>query len=244
MYSNKPDRLDCWNRVVLPVHLFFSGMPARSGHWHTSKTDACPREARMDLLINLLVAGAIITINRVAAVGFGMFIASALFIFKTGRSVIKRRYFADHFHSRKMRPAQDMKLLEEKGGKISILQLQGPIFFGSAEHLSEKSRDLYILIKGLITVTIYLPERRWHKRLFTFSSGTFLGEMSFLDGSPRSAGILAHEDSEVLCLSFADFEILSMQHPQIAEKMHRNIALELSGRLRRLSNQFRQLEDN
>lgn len=346
---------------------------------------SCPKEARIDIIINLFVAMITISINLIAAVGVGMLVASALFISKIGRSVIKRHYFADNFHSRKMRPNEHMELVKEKGRKISILQLQGPIFFGSAEHLAEKiqsttqqsmiiildfkhvseidstgaaillrieqnivqekkyilyanfqnnipvwsymvtmnfaaklnndnfftdtdaalewaednllnkhqfqqgimsefnldvvglfenftddelsviqkilihqvyikgdtvfsendkSRDLYILTKGLMTVTIYLPERDLNKRLFTYSPGIIFGEMSFLDGNPRSANVKAHDDSEVFCLPYAEYMLLCKQRPEMANKLLKNIALEISHRLRRTSSQVRELEDN
>jgi CRP-like cAMP-binding protein len=108
----------------------------------------------------------------------------------------------------------------------------------------DNSRDLYVLTKGLMTVTIYLPERDRYKRVFTYSSGVVFGEMSFLDGSPRSADVLAHEEAEVFCLRYDDFELLCKQNFKIANKLLKNIALEISHRLRRTSNQVRELEDN
>lgn len=345
----------------------------------------CPKEIRADLLITLFVVVITISINLIAAVGVGLLVATALFISKVGHSVIKRHYLADHFHSRKMRPTEHIKFLEKKGSCISVLQLQGPLFFGSAEHLSgelhktmgqasfiildfkrvsdidstgaaillrlqkdiskekkyllfahlqsnksvwtfiktmgvsdqlangtlfsdtdmaiewaedrllfveqiedgffpefdlgrvslfenftndeleavkailvhevfgkgdtvfrEKGncRDLYILIKGLMTVEVYLPETNRQKRLFTYSSGISFGEMSFLDGSPRSAGVWACGDSEVFRLPFDDFERLAKRKPEIAHKLFKNIALEISYYLRKTSQQVSELEDD
>jgi CRP-like cAMP-binding protein len=108
----------------------------------------------------------------------------------------------------------------------------------------DDSRDLYILIQGLMTVAIYLPDRGRNKRLFTYSSGISFGEISFLDASPRSASVWAYENSEVFRLPFSDFERLRKKNPEIAHKLFKNIALEISYYLRRSSKQIRELEDD
>jgi CRP-like cAMP-binding protein len=108
----------------------------------------------------------------------------------------------------------------------------------------DDGRDLYLLTKGSMSVKIHLPERNHHKRIYTYTSGVVFGEIAFLDGSSRSAAVWAHEDSEVLCLPFSQFETLRAEHPQIATKLITNLSLELSRRLRRTSNQVRLLEEN
>jgi len=343
------------------------------------------KEVILDLVITLIVAIVTVSINLIAAVAVGIMIASAMFIVRMGRSIIKRKYFGNQFHSRKMRSIEDAEALEKTGDRIVIIELQGPLFFGSAENLAaeiegmlsktqycilnlkrvndidstganiifqikkkmesenkyfllsqlrenptlwhylevmhvdrllknriifpdtdaalewaedhllgqihkdEKSnqkvhlsqfelfrdfsaeelntmqtklalkaygkgqqvfnegddgRDLYLLTKGSMTVTIHLPERNRQKRIFTYTPGIVFGEMAFLDGSIRSASVWAHEDSEVLWLSLQQFRALREERPEIATKLIMNIALELSRRLRRTSDQVRLLEDS
>jgi CRP-like cAMP-binding protein/anti-anti-sigma regulatory factor len=343
------------------------------------------KEVILDLVITLIVAIVTVSINLIAAIGVGILIASAMFIVRMGRSIIKRKYFGNQFHSRKMRSIEDAEVLEKTGDRIMIIELQGPLFFGSAENLAteiegmlsktqycilnlkrvndidstganiifqikkkmesenkyfllsqlrenptlwhylqvmhvdrllkdriifpdtdaalewaedhllrqihrdensdqkihlsqfklftgfsieelntmktklslqtygkgqlvfnegDDGRDLYLLTKGSMTVTIHLPERNRQKRIFTYTPGTVFGEMAFLDGSIRSASVWAHEDSEVLCLSLQQFHALREKRPEIATKLITNIALELSRRLRRTSEQVRLLEDS
>ena len=76
------------------------------------------------------------------------------------------------------------------------------------------------------------------------TAGTVFGEMAFLDGSIRSASVWAQEDSEVLWLSLQQFRDLREERAEIARKLITNIALELSRRLRRTSDQVRLLEDS
>jgi len=343
------------------------------------------REVFVDLVIMLAVAVVTVSINLITAVTVGILIASAMFIARMSRSIIKRKYSGSQINSRKMRSLQHAEYLEKTGEQIMVIELQGPLFFGSAEtlageiekmmrstqycilnfrrvnhmdstganiisqikrkmekenkylllshlrenrplwkflevmhdsellesrtifpdtdtalewaedHLLEKvnpdaqsdekkdlsridifrefsaeelktiesrltlhtynrgqlvfsegddGRDLYLLTKGSMSVKIHLPERNRQKRIFTYTSGVVFGELSFLDGSSRSAGVWAEEDSKVLCLPFSQFQILRIEHPQIATKLITNLSLVLSRRLRRTSTQVRLLEEN
>ena len=105
-------------------------------------------------------------------------------------------------------------------------------------------RNLFLLAKGLVSVRIHLPESDRYKRLITYSPGVTFGEMAFLDGSPRSADVWSDEDSETYVLSPADFSVLQNESPQIAIKLVRNIALEISDRLRIRTNEVRVLEED
>jgi sulfate permease, SulP family len=56
---------------------------------------------------------------------------------RMSRSNIRRRYNCDKIHSRKARTPEEAALLEKRGGDILGLELQGVLFFGSAEMLSD-----------------------------------------------------------------------------------------------------------
>jgi len=107
----------------------------------------------------------------------------------------------------------------------------------------DKDRNLFFLAKGSVSVRIHLPESDRYKRLVTYSSGVTFGEMAFLDGSPRSADVWSDEDSETYLLSPDDFTVLRDETPHIAVKLIRNIALEISDRLRIRTNEVRVLEE-
>lgn len=341
--------------------------------------------ALINLCLTTIVTVITISINLIAAVICGIIISSALFITKVGKSIVRRQYSGDRFHSRRMRNKSQTDVLERVGKQISVIELQGPLFFGSAEHLAAKidkslensptyfildmkrvneidstganiilrvkkkleslnkffllsnvkqnsslwefleamnvtqkldansifpdtdsalewsedqllkifnntiegskevpiseidllrnlsstelnifsknlvslkfakgekileegdsSRDLYLLKSGSVTVAMNLPEKKCCKRLYTFSPGIVFGEVAFLDGGKRSAGIWAHENTEVLKYPYKKFQDLQTNQPELAAKLIRNIALELSHRLRRISNQMRLMED-
>jgi SulP family sulfate permease len=118
--------------------------------------------------------------------------------------------------------------------------------FGRGKELireGEQSRDLYILTRGSVSIKINLPASNRKKRLFTFGAGVVFGEIALLDGNPRSAQVLAEEDSEAYRLSYAHFKKLCRENPDVAVKLLQNIAVVLSHRLRVRSEEVRMLED-
>lgn len=92
----------------------------------------------VDLAMALLVTGLIIGGNLVFAVGAGVVLASALFIVKMGKSIIRRRYCADKVRSRRVRPERQMEILRNEGWRIVVFELEGSLFFGSAEKLAKE----------------------------------------------------------------------------------------------------------
>ena len=346
------------------------------------------REQQKRILANLAVtiAVAVITVcvNLIVAVLIGIAIASGLFVARMGRSIIKRKYFGDQIHSKKVRTIKNSTLLQERGKGIIVYELRGPLFFGSADNLvreiesvmnqctyciidmkrvneidstgakilgqiSKKvnesgkyllisylrddpslsdflkamgvykildencffpdtdaalewaednvltqsielagisggiqleqmdilkdfsqeeiqalkqkltrktfkkgeiilkegdiDRNLFFLTRGSVSVRIHLPESDRYKRLITYSPGVMFGEMAFLDGSPRSADVWSDEDSETYLLSADDYHVLQDETREIAVKLIRNIALEMSNRLRIRTNEVRVLEE-
>ena len=92
----------------------------------------------LDLVVVVVVALLAVTINIVLAVLIGIVIAIAVFIARMSRSNIRRSYRCDTIRSRKARGRQQTALLEKLGAEIVVLELQGVLFFGSAETLSEE----------------------------------------------------------------------------------------------------------
>jgi CRP-like cAMP-binding protein/anti-anti-sigma regulatory factor len=58
------------------------------------------------------------------------------------KSVIRREYACDVVHSRKTREPRLMAVLSDHGRKIVVLELEGPVFFGTAENLAVRLDDL------------------------------------------------------------------------------------------------------
>jgi sulfate permease, SulP family len=96
------------------------------------------KDVMVTLVINLSVAAITVCINLVVAVIIGIAIAAAYFIAKTGTSVIRRNYTAQHIGSHKNRDLNASQIIKDNGSRIAVFELQGPIFFGSAERLAQR----------------------------------------------------------------------------------------------------------
>jgi hypothetical protein len=107
----------------------------------------------------------------------------------------------------------------------------------------QNDRDLLMMTRGLVSITLHLPNSDRTKRLFTVTSGAIIGEMALLDGQPRSTDVWADEDSEFYRLTFDGFKKICSDHPQIALKFVSNIALVINQRLRVRSQEIRMLVD-
>lgn len=96
----------------------------------------------VDLSVIVLVATFAIAVNIVLAVLLGFAVTVAVFLFRMSKSVIRREYTCDVVHSRKTREPRLMAVLSEHGRRIVVLELEGPIFFGTAENLALRLDDL------------------------------------------------------------------------------------------------------
>jgi len=81
------------------------------------------------------VTVAAVAANIVVAVALGIVITILLFLFRMSKSVVRRGYRCDGVRSRKTRDPKEMEYLGAHGAKIAVIELEGPIFFGTAENL-------------------------------------------------------------------------------------------------------------
>jgi glutaminase len=98
-------------------------------------------------------------------------------------------------------------------------------------HAGTIADELFILVSGSVEVRLRIDGTR-HQRLDVFSSGMSFGEMAFLDGSPRSADVVAMAPVECRLIQRTFFEVLGAQFPALKAKLLHAIAIQLSDRLR------------
>ncbi|MCK5687725.1 Crp/Fnr family transcriptional regulator, partial [Myxococcota bacterium] len=91
----------------------------------------------------------------------------------------------------------------------------------------DEGDSLFIIKSGKVKVVLYGENSR-EMILTIFKVGDFFGEMSLLDGQPRSASVIALEESDILVLSREDFVTHLKTWPATAL----NILSEMSVRLR------------
>jgi len=110
---------------------------------------------RKDLLGNfiiiLLVTFVTIFLNLIIAVGIGVVVSILMFVAKMSRRVIRRKYSGASIHSKRRRDENSMELLLQHGHKIAVLELDGSIFFGSADNLAQ---EIDVLSESGVTYVI------------------------------------------------------------------------------------------
>lgn len=94
------------------------------------------RDLVLDLGVAAIVSILAIATHIVVAVFLGIGLAVALFVLRMSRSNVRRLYRCDTARSRRARPPDAMTILEAEGASILVIELQGALFFGSAERLA------------------------------------------------------------------------------------------------------------
>ena len=92
---------------------------------------------------------------------------------------------------------------------------------------------IWLLEEGM--VSILANDSTVSARLSTFGPGQFVGEMGFIDGKTRSATAMADSPVAAFLLNRHAIETLVREQPATAVKITRNIARELSYRVRSTS---------
>lgn len=99
------------------------------------------REAATDLAVVLIVTGTTVFVGFVTATGVGLVVASLLFAARLSRTVIRGRLQGDHVRSKTVRSHAAAEFLDRHGQAIVVFELQGAIFFGSADQLARTIRE-------------------------------------------------------------------------------------------------------
>jgi len=91
----------------------------------------------LDLGISLFVSLISIVINVVLAVFIGILLAVFLFVLRMSRSNIRKTYRCDVVRSRRFRSPAELEILHRQGDSVLAIELQGALFFGTADRLAQ-----------------------------------------------------------------------------------------------------------
>jgi CRP-like cAMP-binding protein len=100
----------------------------------------------------------------------------------------------------------------------------GDVLFRSGD----EDRALWLLADGAVFVM------NGEEVLKTIEAPSVLGEIAFLDGGPRSAGLVAATDVEIARFDFSAFEALGAEDPDLARRMALDLGRITAIRLRLL----------
>ena len=91
----------------------------------------------------------------------------------------------------------------------------------------------YFIDEGEVRAEIRNTETDSDSVLSYVKAGAFIGEMSLLDGKPRSASVYAQTDVAARWLAREDFEKLCAEHPKLGFIILKNLGQDLSSKMRR-----------
>lgn len=95
---------------------------------------------------------------------------------------------------------------------------------------------LFFIVSGDVDVIKQFDTAK--HTIATLGPGRSVGEMSLIDGSPRSATVRAKTQLQLIVLKREDFNKLNEENPAVANKVLMGIASLLSSSLRETNNKF------
>lgn len=107
---------------------------------------------RFDFVVILAVIITAVSTDLLIASGVGIIFAIILFLREQMRSsVIRKKFRGNEIFSKKVRPTNEVAILEKHGNESIVLQLQGQLFFGTTDQLLNEiepylSQCKYILL--------------------------------------------------------------------------------------------------
>jgi SulP family sulfate permease len=101
--------------------------------------------------------------------------------------------------------------------------------------------ELFLIRRGEVRILRPVDESHSH-HISTFGRGSFFGEMSFLDGNPRSATAIAYCDTDLYMISRKTFDQFSEEHKKLALNLLEGLSRVLAGRLRYANAEIHALE--
>ena len=110
--------------------------------WHGLKDGNTPVALRNSLLLVATVCLVTVWFGFVAAVLTGLLLSMLLFIFRMNRGLVRSRRTAASRGSRRIYGATQEALLQTCRERIAVLELEGALFFGSAERLARETDAL------------------------------------------------------------------------------------------------------
>lgn len=174
--------------------------------------------SRADFFLVVLILVVIGAVGFVEGVGVGLVVAIILFAIDYSRSVVTKRIFSGVEHrSNVARPPHQEQVLDKKGDQICILELQGFIFFGTAnnifkqipERISDQKPLRFIVldfrkVSGLDSAAVHSFVRMKQLAAEHQLQLIFTDLQPLVEKKLRQGGCLEAQDP--ICLTFPDLD--------------------------------------
>lgn len=93
----------------------------------------------------------------------------------------------------------------------------------------DTGNEAYVVMRGQVDIIL----EEGGKPIAQIGNGQIFGELAFLDSTPRTAAAVAAQPSILLVMQRSGFNILVEREPHLGMVVMRNVAIELSNRLRK-----------
>jgi SulP family sulfate permease len=110
--------------------------------WREGLRGKMPWRLAQSFAAMLLVAAVTVFVSLPAAIALGTLVAMVVFIRSNTKPPVRRVVHADRRTSRMVRPAAEAEMLREYGRRIAVVELDGALFFGTAEAADEQIEHL------------------------------------------------------------------------------------------------------
>jgi SulP family sulfate permease len=117
-----------------------------------------------------------------------------------------------------------------------------PLSLGRGDLLCREGDEgdtIWILLQGAVSVRVAIRNEGQAVRVGSFAAGTTVGEIAFLQGTRRTASIVADEPLQCFGLSRDAFDRMSQEDPHLAALFYKNVAGVLAARLAVTTDQVR-----
>ncbi|MBF0460543.1 MAG: SLC26A/SulP transporter family protein [Magnetococcales bacterium] len=106
----------------------------------------------------------------------------------------------------------------------------------------DEGDELVIVRRGAVRILLPLAGAK-NRVLAIFGRGHFIGDMAFLDRDKRSTDAVADTATDLFILSRKRFDTLTLDHPQLGQKIFLRLAKVLSARLRFTNAELSAMQD-
>ena len=105
---------------------------------------------------------------------------------------------------------------------------------------SENGSSLYVLRSGEVKAYVSAPDGE-NFTLAIMKDGDIFGQMSFIDGQPRSETIMAISDVKTLVMEKTDFATIIDENPRLVHKILKKIVLNVHSIVRGMNSSYREM---
>jgi len=129
---------------------------------------------------------------------------------------VEKRKLGDFLHLREVKPGEIVYNEGDPGGNLNFV------------------------IRGKVNVCKITIDGEQYC-MASLTEGEMFGIMSFLDGSPHEATIIADMETQLLIMKKSDFDALLLDDSLLAAKVLRNLAIHLARIVRNMNSQYMDL---